>query len=179
MGDDKIEIKSEDNIIEIKDKNIEDLEIKGHDNVVEVNTNKKDIEIKGDDNEIKIKKPFSVPSLSFFKDKKTLNILIIILFLVLLIGGTGIRLQNLELLKDSTTGEYIPLALDPFYFLRVAETGLEYGFNNMPNFDAMRQPFEVAWHSEILPKVLVMMYKVANFFGDYSLQHIDVLYPSA
>ena len=61
-------------------------------------------------------------TLGFLKQKKVINIIIIVLFLALLIGGSWVRLQNLDLLKDSTTGKYIPLALDPFYFLRLAET---------------------------------------------------------
>ena len=39
----------------------------------------------------------------------------IILFVVLIMSSS-IRLSNWDLLTDSTTGEKIPLALDPFYF---------------------------------------------------------------
>jgi len=56
--------------------------------------------------------------INFFKQKKVQNVLIIILLLGILIFSSYIRVQNLPLLKDSTTGEYIPLALDPFYELQ-------------------------------------------------------------
>jgi len=121
-----------------------------------------------------IKKYFN-QTINFLKQKKIQTIIAVVLILAIIILGSWIRLQNLPLLKDSTTGEYIPLALDPFYFLRVAETIVDTG--GLPEFDTMRMPFEVAWHPEILPKVLVMIYKVANVFGNYSLQYIDVLYP--
>jgi len=59
-------------------------------------------------------------AIEFFKQKKVINIIVLILFLVLLVGTSVIRLQNLPLLKDQTTGNSIPLALDPFYFLRLS-----------------------------------------------------------
>jgi len=52
----------------------------------------------------------------FFSQKKVWNIIFIVLFLAILLTGSWIRTQNLPLLIDSTTGEYIPTALDPFYF---------------------------------------------------------------
>ena len=114
--------------------------------------------------------------INFFKQKKVQNVLIIILLLGILIFSSYIRVQNLPLLKDSTTGEYIPLALDPFYFLRIAET-LEINDGTLPEFDVMRQPFNISWSPEILPKTIVLMYKIGNIFGNYSLQYIDVIYP--
>ena len=41
--------------------------------------------------------------------------------------GYWIRTRNLPLLIDSTTGKYIPLALDPHAFLRYVKFSLEYG----------------------------------------------------
>ena len=40
---------------------------------------------------------------------------IVVLFVVLMVSSS-IRLSNWDLLTDSTTGEKIPLALDPYYF---------------------------------------------------------------
>ncbi len=115
-------------------------------------------------------------SLEIFENKKVMNILVILLLLVLLIWGASIRTQNIPLLKDQTTGEYIPLALDPFYFLRIAETMLK---GPLPEFDPLRKPMEVGWIKEILPQTLVGMHKIWNVFGDYSIQYIDVIYPVA
>lgn len=123
-----------------------------------------------------IKKGFS-KTIEFFKQKKVLNILIIILFLVLLIGSSWMRLQNLPLLKDSTTGGYIPLALDPFYFLRIAETIVEQG--GLPEYDLMRYPSaKVGFSNEILPGAVVLLYKMGKIFDkEITLQYIDVISP--
>ncbi len=114
--------------------------------------------------------------LEFFKQKKVQNSLIIIVLLLTIILGTYIRVQNLDSLKDQTTGEYIPLALDPYYFLRIAETKLEMG--GLPEFDSMRFPaIQKKWHPEILPDVVIGIYKIGDIFSDISLQKADVLYP--
>jgi len=127
-------------------------------------------------NKTKIKENYG-KSVNFFKQKKVLNIILIIFLLVILIGGSWVRLQNLELLKDSTTGEYMPLALDPFYFLRVAETIVNEG--GLPAFDNMRYPFlQVEFSNEILPQVLTFMYKIGHGFDNtITIQFIDVIYP--
>jgi asparagine N-glycosylation enzyme membrane subunit Stt3 len=119
-------------------------------------------------------KEYSGDIFKFIKLK--FNWLIYILFTLVIGFSTFIRTRNLHLLKDVTTGKYIPLALDPFYFLRVAETIKETA-GNLPLFDFMRQPSELLWISEILPSVLVFMHKIMNFFGDYSLQFVSVIYP--
>ena len=122
-----------------------------------------------------IKNGFS-KGFNFLKQKKVINIIIILLFLALLIGGSWIRVQNLPLLKDSTTGEYIPLALDPFYFLRVAETIVEQG--GLPEYDIMRHGNNVAFSNEILPQAVVLIYNIANIFDkDVTLRFIDVISP--
>ena len=72
MDEDKIEIKGEDNVIEVKEG--ENIEIKGDDNRIEVDAEKKDIVIQGDDNEIKVKD--RVGSIKdFVLQKKFLSIL--------------------------------------------------------------------------------------------------------
>ena len=125
---------------------------------------------------IQLLKEKSKPVINFFSQQKVQNIILIILFLSLIIWTSSIRLSNVPLLKDSTTGEYIPLALDPFYFLRLAETiNLE---GHLPESDLMRYPsLKVGFSQEILPQAIVFLYKLANTFGEYSLQQIDVLSP--
>jgi len=102
---------------------------------------------------------------------------IIVLFMVLMVSSS-IRLSNWDLLTDSTTGEKIPLALDPHYFLRVAETIVETD-GEMPEFDEMRYVAgsDTAWHPEIMPQVVVWMWKASSVFGDYSLQAVNVFSP--
>lgn len=112
----------------------------------------------------------------FFGDKRVQIALTAVLLLTIIVLGTWIRVQNLDLLKDQTTGEYIPLALDPFYFLRVAETMISEG--GLPAVDNMRYPSAgVGFNDEILPNIIVYMHKASNIFGDYSLQHIDIIQP--
>jgi len=123
-----------------------------------------------------IKKYFN-QTINFLKQKKVINLIIICTFLFLLIFGSWIRLQNLPLLKDSTTGKYIPLALDPFYFLRIAETRIEQG--GLPAYDLMRAPsINTPFHSEILPQTIVSLYRIGRVFNsEISIQFIDVIYP--
>ena len=111
----------------------------------------------------------------FFTQKKVINIFIIIVFILLLIGTSWIRLQNLPFLIDQTTGKNIPLALDPFYFLRVAETIAEGG---LPEFDLMRYlPLQVGFSPEILPNIVVFLHKIVSVFSDITLQYIFVISP--
>jgi asparagine N-glycosylation enzyme membrane subunit Stt3 len=117
--------------------------------------------------------------ISFLKNKRFQWAVTLIIFLVILFMSSSIRLSNWDLLTDSISGEKIPLALDPYYFLRVAETLVENG-GELPEFDIMRSSVEgTAWHPEIMPRVIVRMYQVANLFGDYSLRAVDVFSPVA
>ena len=116
-------------------------------------------------------------TVKFLKQKKIITLIVILLLLATIIFGTWIRVQNLDLLKDSTTEEYIPLALDPFYFLRVAETIIEQG--SLPEFDSMRYiPAKVEFSPEIHPHIVAYMYKTANIFGDFSIAYINVISPA-
>ena len=108
---------------------------------------------------------------------KKFKIAIIVLLIWIILFGASIRILNLNLLKDSTTGNYIPLALDPYYFLRVAETMISEG--GLPAYDFMRNPsMKVGFIEEILPRTLVFMYKTARIFNSsITLGYIDVIYP--
>jgi len=108
---------------------------------------------------------------------KKFKIAIIILLIWIIFFGASARLLNLGLLKDSTTGNYIPLALDPYYFLRAAETMISEG--GLPAYDSMRNPtLHIGFIEEILPETLVFMYKVSKVFNNnITLGYIDVVYP--
>jgi asparagine N-glycosylation enzyme membrane subunit Stt3 len=103
--------------------------------------------------------------------------LTIILLLLIVSVSANIRLSNLDKLKDSTTGEYIPLALDPFYFLRVTQTMAEPG--PMPETDAMRYfpGSETGWLSEIMPNVNLAIYKTFSPIFPGSLEFYHVISP--
>jgi len=130
----------------------------------------------GNKNKQKIKEYLN-QTIDFLKQKKVINIIIISLFLVILIVSCWIRFQNLPLLKDQTTGEYVPLALDPFYFLRLAETILEKG--SLPAVDVMRYPSaQVGFSHEILPQAVIFLYKIGKIFNkNITIQFIDVISP--
>jgi asparagine N-glycosylation enzyme membrane subunit Stt3 len=113
---------------------------------------------------------------TILRNKKVQLIVTSVLFLIILFMSSSIRLSNWDLLTDSTSGEKIPLALDPYYFLRLSETIVESG-GELPAFDIMRA--NVVWHPEIMPRIVVGMYEIANIFGDYSLRTINVFSPVA
>ncbi|MBT6690051.1 hypothetical protein HN903_04220 [archaeon] len=101
---------------------------------------------------------------------------VLVLFLVLMVSSS-IRLSNWDLLTDHTSGEKIPLALDPYYFLRIAETIVATD-GDLGEFDDMRVAgFDVVWSPEIMPQVVVWMWKASGVFGDYSLQAVNVFSP--
>ena len=115
--------------------------------------------------------------LKVISNKRYQLVATILILIIILLMSSSIRLSNWDLLTDSTTGEKIPLALDPFYFLRVAETIVE-NEGSLPEFDEMRSPgFNVAWHQEIMPQVVVKMWKVANIFGEYTLEEVNIFSP--
>jgi len=186
MEEDKIKISGEDNKIEIEDR--EKIEIKGDDNVIRIH-DAEEVEIRGDDNVVEIgeKRDFKESfkdikevfkgTLNFLKQKKVLNILLVILLVLILIGSTWIRLQNLPLLVDSTTGKNIPLALDPFYFLRVAETMM--GEGGLPDYDSMRYPsLNLGFTNEFTPRATVGLYKLFTMFDqEVTLQFANVISP--
>jgi asparagine N-glycosylation enzyme membrane subunit Stt3 len=115
---------------------------------------------------------------NFLSNKRNVWVLILILLLVIVSFSSWARVQNLPLLVDSTTGEYIPIALDPFYFLRLAETISEQG--GLPEVDNMRYhpSAEIGFTNEILPYAVVYMHKFISVFNsDVTLQYIGVISP--
>ena len=122
----------------------------------------------------KIKKPV----LDIVSNKRYQWIATFVVLFIVLMMSSSIRLSNWDLLTDSTTGEKIPLALDPFYFLRVAETIVE-SDGAMPEFDGMRSPStDVVWHPEILPQTIVGIYYIAKTFSpNITLQCVGIASP--
>ncbi len=185
MNEDKIEVTGDDNRIRIGEG--EKIEIKGDENIIRISDADK-VEVKGRENIVETDKERGIKEnvkdirkgvknvLNSLNNKKTLNIILISLLILILIGGTWIRIQNLSLLHDSTTGEYIPLALDPFYFLRVAETTINGG---LPAIDSMRYPaLKIGFSTEFLPKAVIGLYKVSKIFNQNTgLNFIHVISP--
>ena len=110
-------------------------------------------------------------------NKKYQWIATIVVLFVVLVMSSSIRLSNWDLLTDSTTEGKIPLALDPYYFLRVAETLVE-NDGSLPKVDIMRAPgFDIPWSPEIMPRVVVEMWKISSVFGDYTLREVNIFSP--
>ena len=116
-------------------------------------------------------------SLDIISNKKFQWIATGIVLLIILMIGANIRLQGLPNLIDSTTGDYTPLALDPYYFLRVSET--IYNQGTLPAVDPMRFPaVDTAWTDEILPQSTLIIYKVVNFINpEHTLRFANVINP--
>jgi len=111
------------------------------------------------------------------KNRKFQIGLAVVLFLVILISSTVLRTSNLSLLIDTTSGKYLPSDPDACYELRVAQTLLDRG--NIDGIDTMRNPgLNLTFAQEMLPKILVLSYKVLHFFGsEITIDKVAVLYP--
>ncbi len=117
---------------------------------------------------------------SFSKFIKAKSTWIVYLLLALIVGfSTFIRTRNLHLLKDVTTGKYIPLALDPFVFLRYGQYILEHG--KLMTFDMLRSVplgFETSREMLLVSYFNVFMYKILNIFNsNITFEFIHVIYP--
>lgn len=117
-------------------------------------------------------------TIAFFKRKDIQIWITLILFLIVLIGSTIIRVSNLPNLVDQTTNDYALADLDAQYFYRIANTMVQ---NNLsyPAFDAMRSPgLHIEWLRELLPKFIVLVYEVVHpFKTDFSVLHAAVFSP--
>ncbi|MFH1053332.1 MAG: STT3 domain-containing protein [Candidatus Woesearchaeota archaeon] len=118
----------------------------------------------------------SLKSIKRFFNK---NIVYYIGLALVVFFGVFIRTRNLNLLKDSVTGKYIPLALDPFYFLRIAREISSGG--GLFVWDTMRYyPIGIDPNKEnlFLSYVIVYMHKGLNLiFPNVTLEYVDVIYP--
>jgi len=116
---------------------------------------------------------------NFLKNSKFQIVVVLLLFMVLLYLTSAVRLSNMPLLVDQTNGESIPVALDPFYFMRIAETYVE---NNgvMPAYDAKRYnpKYETGWHNELHPYIIAnLFFFLSKFNPDLTIQYLYVISP--
>ena len=117
--------------------------------------------------------------LSHFLTKNKKGLVYLFLGLIIWIGYR-IRTSNLGLLIDQATGKHIPIALDPFSFLRYAEIILETG--KMVVMDTLRYyPYGFNPKAEFgfLSWIIVYLYKILHFFdSSITIQYADLLYPA-
>jgi dolichyl-diphosphooligosaccharide---protein glycosyltransferase len=126
----------------------------------------------GDELDIRKEKIFK-----FLKEKKIF--LSFIILAVIAWFGYYIRTKNLPLLIDATTGKYIPMALDPFVFLRYVKYILENGA--LMAVDTLRYyPIGYTSVSEFsfLSHAIVYLYKFLSFFNpSITIEYVHVIYP--
>ena len=111
--------------------------------------------------------------------KKDKNLIIWGIFIIIAWFGYYIRTQNLPLLKDITTGKFIPLALDPYAFLRYAKYILDNG--QLMAVDVMRYypwGYNNLVEFKFLSFFIVYLFKFLSFFSSsITLEEVHVLYP--
>ena len=113
------------------------------------------------------------------QEKKVVRYLPYIILAFLMLVGYLIRIANLKHLMDVTTGKHIPLALDPFVFLRYAREILENGA--LSAVDTMRYHpwgYQQVGEFGLLSNVIVGFYKFIHLFNSsVTLEYIHVIYP--
>jgi asparagine N-glycosylation enzyme membrane subunit Stt3 len=101
------------------------------------------------------------------------------IFIIIAWFGYFIRTRNLPLLRDLTTGKFIPMALDPYAFLRYARTIVDTG--SLPAVDFMRYHpwgYNQLIEFKLLSFVIVYLHKILSIFGpSFTLEKAHVLYP--
>ncbi len=116
--------------------------------------------------------------INYFKNNKTWIIYIILLIIV--VFGYDIRTNNLHLLKDTITGDYTPIDLDSYLYLRYAQQVIDNG-KVLPNDNLRYYPFGYETSGEtIFPSYFIAyLYKFLNFFNSkITLNYTDVIYPA-
>jgi asparagine N-glycosylation enzyme membrane subunit Stt3 len=97
---------------------------------------------------------------------------------IILYLSAKIRLLNLPLLKDITTGKYVPLALDPHLFLRYSKAIIEQGA--LFAHDASRfVPLGTDTIKDVfMASFISYLYKFFAIFSPaVTIEYIDVIYP--
>ncbi len=101
-----------------------------------------------------------------------------ILLGIIIYIGTFIRTRNLNFLKDATTGDYIPLALDPHLFFKYAKEIVETG--SLAAQDMTRfVPEGIATAKYLfVSSFIASFYKVLHFFNpEVTIGYADIIYP--
>jgi len=116
--------------------------------------------------------------LDLIKKRKTW--IFFVLLIIILYIGSNIRIQNLSLLKDQTTNDYIPADLDALLFNRYAEIIAKDG--SLPDIDYKRSypvGLDIKYIDTGVSYFSAYLYKIANFFNPkvtIGFTH-SVLYP--
>jgi len=125
-----------------------------------------------------IKKSVNEKVIPIFKNRKLQLILTIISLFVIIFFAASARTGNISYLKDQTTGKWIPLDLDSYYFLRIAET-MEANSGRLPPIDVMRYyTLNLGWAPEYLPRAIYILHKIFEIFdSNVTMAYTDLWYP--
>ncbi len=111
--------------------------------------------------------------------KNNFNYLIWIVFFLITFFGMYIRTRNLKLLKDVTTNDYIPLALDPFAFLRYVKYIVAHG--KLMAVDTLRYyplGYSNLQEFSFLSHFIAYLYKIWHLIDpSVTVAKVHVLYP--
>lgn len=110
--------------------------------------------------------------------RKNVNIVYFVLLALIILLTFQMRMQPVDKLRDTTTGQYIPAEPDSFIILYYAEYLLEHG--QLPEYDRLRY-YPNGFHNMkeflLLPYFLVSLYKVLHALNsNVTLQFVDLLY---
>ena len=115
--------------------------------------------------------------MSFFKNNQ--KILVYAALIIIIALGAGIRSQNIEILKDQTTGKYISAELDSTLWLRYAKYIAEHG--SLPDVDYMRF-YPVGADLNVIGTFIsyfvAYLYKFLHVFSpDITVEYADIIHP--
>jgi asparagine N-glycosylation enzyme membrane subunit Stt3 len=114
------------------------------------------------------------------KLQKNPYVLVYALFAIIAWIGYSIRIKNLPHLIDVSNGKYIPLALDPFAFLRYVQEIVATG--SLAAVDTMRYyPLGFSGVSEFsfLSHAIAYLYKFLHIFNpSITVEYVHVIYPA-
>ncbi len=116
-------------------------------------------------------------AMRFIKEKKEWVIYIILAGIIWF--STYVRVQNLNILKDVTTGKYIPQALDPHLFLRYTQYIVEHG-SLMVNDPSRFVPVGASTAQYVfMSSFVAYLYKIINLFiPSVTVEYVFVIYPA-
>ncbi len=102
-----------------------------------------------------------------------------VLLAVIIIIGIFIRIQPIDKLIDTTTGQYISIELDSTHFYRYAQIIAQNG--TLPEVDYMRSaPLgqEAGFYGYYVSYFIAYLWKFLHLFSsDITVEYVDVLYP--
>jgi asparagine N-glycosylation enzyme membrane subunit Stt3 len=112
------------------------------------------------------------------KNKKLQIALTIISLFIIIYFAASARIGDIQYLKDQTSGKWIPLDLDSYYFLRISET-MDANGGKLPIVDTMRYyPLNLGWAPEYLPRAVYNLHKIISIFDSTAtMAYANIWYP--